>query len=416
MGFARRPRVLVFAYACEPERGSEPGAGWGLVQSVSEFADCVVLVGPEHGPGIRRQALRWEGSIEFVEIPEPIGAASAKWHRVTWFLLYLAWLRRAHSLGLQLHADKPFDLIFHATYSTYWLPSPVHRYGVPSVWGPVGGAVVTPKRLWRLLGLRGILGEVLDLVSVALMTCLPATRRTWRHATVPLVQNETTLARLPDTVQATARVLNHAVFTEMPVLPISHRPRRANLCLFIGALVSRKGPRLALRALSHAPPEVRLHFIGDGHERPPLERLARRLKVADRVSFEGAVPRSTVFARLAEASAVVFTGLREEGGIALAEALLAGVPVIVLANGGAATVAGAATDHDRVALIPVGDVDTTARRIGEAMGRLCRMERTTDVPLLDQEYWRSHLRQAFEDALAQRPDSAESPTPARSGG
>lgn len=412
----RRPRVLVFAYACEPDCGSEPGAGWGLVRSVSEFADCVVLVGPEHGPGIGRWAPAPDGSfLQFVEIPEPIGAASAKRHRVTWFLLYLAWLRRADALGRRLHAQAPFDLIFHATYSTYWLPSPATSYDVPCVWGPVGGAVVTPFRLWPLLGLRGICGELLDLISVTLMSWVPGTRRTWRRATVPIVQNDTTLRRLPEPIRATARVINHAFFAEVPRTRVVGQPREDGLCLFVGSLVARKGPRLAVRALAYAPSGVRLVFVGDGRERRPLERLARRLKVADRVAFEGWLPRSQVFTRLAEASAVVFTGLREEGGIALAEAMLLGVPVIVLAHGGAATVAAATTDPDRVALIPIGDIEVTARRMGEAMGRLSRAERASNTSLLDQDHWRSQLRNAFEKALSGAGEK-ESVLGVRSGG
>lgn len=61
----------MFAYACEPGHGSEPGAGWGLVRAVSRFADCVVLVGPEHIAGIRRwQASQGALALEFVEVPE----------------------------------------------------------------------------------------------------------------------------------------------------------------------------------------------------------------------------------------------------------------------------------------------------------------------------------------------------------
>ena len=48
--------MLVFAYACEPGRGSEPGAGWGIVRALAQVAHCTVLVGPEHGPGIDRWA------------------------------------------------------------------------------------------------------------------------------------------------------------------------------------------------------------------------------------------------------------------------------------------------------------------------------------------------------------------------
>jgi hypothetical protein len=396
-GPSPRPRILVFAYACEPERGSEPGAGWGLVRAVARFADCVVLVGPEHGPGLRRRDAAEEPHLSFIEVPEPIGAASAKLHRVTWFLLYLAWLRRADAIGRRLHQDSPFDLIFHATYSTYWLPSPVASYGVPSVWGPVGGAVVTPRRLWPVLGLRGIGGEWLDLVSVALMSRLPSTRRTWRDVTVPIVQNRTTLGRLPPSMRAHTRVLNHACFTDIP--DVRWRGGRGP-CLFIGALVARKGPRLAVRALAHAPPEVRLIFLGDGGERRALGRLARKLGVAERVAFEGRVARAEVLARMAETSAVVFTGLREEGGIALAEALMLGVPVVVLAHGGAETIAAAASDPARVALIPPGSVDDTARRMGEAMGRFAGAQWSSTNPLLESDRWQEQLQDAFEDALS----------------
>ncbi len=397
MDAERRPRVLVFAYACEPERGSEPGAGWGLVRAVSRFADCVVLVGPEHGPGLRRREVTLgESASHFVEIPEPIGAASAKLHRVTWFFLYLAWLRRADAEGRRLHRDKPFDLVFHATYSTYWLPAPATTYGIPCVWGPVGGGVVTPLRMWPLLGLRGVCGELLDLISVGLMSALPATRRTWRNATIPIVQNRATLQRLPDSIRASARVLNHAFFTEVPAI---RRSGQGGPCLFVGSLVARKGPRLAVRALAYAPREVRLVFLGDGTQRSGLSRLARRLKVADRVVFEGQVSRTQVFGWLAEASAVVFTGLREEGGIALAEALLLGVPVIVLAHGGAQTVAAAATDPERAALIQPGNIEVTARRIGEAMGRFMHAGWTPGDPLLDRAHWESQLQLAFQEAL-----------------
>jgi hypothetical protein len=398
--------VLVFAYACEPERGSEPGAGWGLVRSVAKFADCVVLVGPEHGPGLRRREEQAANpALRFIEIPEPMGAASAKLHRVTWFLLYLAWLRRADAVGRRLHRESPFDLTFHATYSTYWLPTPATSYGIPCVWGPVGGAVVTPFRLWPLLGFRGICGELLDLLSVKLLSSLPATRRTWHRATVALVQNPTTQRRLPDPVRSTSRVLNHAFFTEAPRVP--RTGTGGGPCLFVGSLVARKGPRLALRALVHAPPDVQLVFLGDGGERGPLARLARRWGVADRVVFQGRVSRTEVFAWLGKASAVVFTGLREEGGIALAEALLVGVPVIVLDHGGAGMVATAAMDGERVALVRPGTIATTARQIGEAMGRF-RSCPHSDVPLIDHHRWVEQLEEAFRDALRAGPPGSAS--------
>ncbi|HEX6536107.1 MAG TPA: glycosyltransferase [Gemmatimonadaceae bacterium] len=402
--------MLVFAYACEPETGSEPGAGWALVQAIADFADCVTLVGPEHGARLRRwQAEHRDPRLTFVEVPEPGWARLAKRHRATWFLLYLVWLRRGHRVARRLCAAQRFDLVHHATYSTYWLPSPAVRLGVPCVWGPMGGAVTTPTALWPLLGWIGLLDELLDLLAVRALACLPATRRTWRRAAVRLAQNEATRSQLPDALRASTRVLNHAVFIEVPTPPT--RPRERTL-LLVTALQTRKGAALALRALRCTPEDVRLAIIGDGPERRALERLARRLGIRHRVAFEGWMPRDRIFTRLHEAAAAVFTGLREEGGIALAEAMLCGTPVIVLANGGARTIAASATDPSRVALIEPGSVVATVRRMGDAMTHFSRRRTDAAGPLLDQSAARAALRAAFEQALATGPARQAGATPA----
>jgi allantoicase len=37
-------KVLTFAYACEPGKGSEPGAGWGLARMIArELGECWVI-------------------------------------------------------------------------------------------------------------------------------------------------------------------------------------------------------------------------------------------------------------------------------------------------------------------------------------------------------------------------------------
>jgi glycosyltransferase involved in cell wall biosynthesis len=393
-----RSRVLVFAYACEPGRGSEPGAGWGIVRSLASFADCTVLVGPEHTPGIARlEAGTPNGHLTFVEVPEPRWGRFAKHHRTTWFLLYLEWLRRAVRIAWRLHTARPYHLTYHATYSAYWLPSPVAMFGVPSVWGPVGGAVVSPLRLWPTLGARGILGEILDLVAVRALACLPATRRTWRRATVRLVQNDATRNRLPESLRTNTYVLNHA-----PLVEVQRLNRRAqnSEVLSIGVLDSRKGVGLAIRGIVHAPEHVRLIVVGDGRERRSLEQLARKLSVAHRVEFRGWIERGEVFHLMERAAAAVFMGLREEGGVALAEALVCGLPVIVLAHGGARNLALDALDARRVALIAPDRPAVVARHVGEAMGRFCATPCLDAAPNLDPERSRALLEAVCRAALA----------------
>src|SRR5205085_9315589 len=104
-------------------------------------------------------------STTFVVVPERQWPRRDGRGRVGWFVAYLRWLRVARAMARALHAEQPFDVVHHATYSTYWLPAPVAELGIPSVWGPVGGAVTTPRALWPLLGWRGMISEVCDALA-----------------------------------------------------------------------------------------------------------------------------------------------------------------------------------------------------------------------------------------------------------
>ena len=394
----RRPRLLVFAYGCEPGVGSEEGAGWDLVRAVGEFADCVVLVSPVHSEGLAKWKAEHSASwLTYIAVPEPPFASRAKWHRITRFLIYLLWLRTALKIGRRLHAEHPFDGTYHATYSVYWLPTPATSFGVPCVWGPVGGAVTTPLRLWPFLGWLGVIDEILDVVAVRAASWWPGTRRTWWVAEGPILNNEETLRRMPRSIRDRFYILNHALVAAVP--RVEDRPRESHL-LAVAALETRKGLRLLIRAMAHTPVDIRLLIAGDGPERASLERLARMLCLSHRVEFLGYVPREKLFELFARAAAVVFTGLREEGGMALAEAMLSGAPVIVLANGGARTIAESTTDPDRVALIEPAGTQETARRLAEAMFRFSRNPSTSTGPTLDPDAARRTLRGIFEKALA----------------
>ena len=381
------PRLLVLAYACDPAAGSEPGAGWGVVRALAESAArCDVVVGGSHAESVAAWTRDHpDANIHFVVVPEPPLPLPLGGERISWFRRYLRWMRPAREVATALAARASFDAVVHVTYSTYWLPSPGVGIGPPLVFGPVGGAVTTPPALWPALGWRGVVAELVDYAAVRAAAMWPRTRRTWRAARAILVQNEATLARLPRAARARATVCNHALFTDVPPSLDVPPPVDRHAVVFVGALESRKGGVLAVRALAHLAPPARLVVIGDGPERARMTALARRLGVADRVAWLGRVPRAEVVRHLAAAGAVLFTGLREEGGLALAEALLGGLSTVVLGNGGAATVAAAAVDPARVVVVRPGSVGTTARRLAAAVERVTAaaagMPRR---PLLDQ--------------------------------
>ncbi|HXW67496.1 MAG TPA: glycosyltransferase family 4 protein [Thermoplasmata archaeon] len=99
---------------------------------------------------------------------------------------------------------------------------------------------------------------------------------------------------------------------------------------FTGRLVPHKGVDVILQALTRLPDDVVLLVIGTGPRLAGLVGLAERLRVADRVRFCAAVTDDDLPRYLALADVFVFPSQnRLEGfGLAVAEAMAAGLPVV----------------------------------------------------------------------------------------
>jgi len=105
----------------------------------------------------------------------------------------------------------------------------------------------------------------------------------------------------------------------------------------IARLTAQKRLHLAVEAVAYLVDlghELRLTIVGDGPERANLEALAERRGVARLVSFVGAVPSEQVPRFLATADLMLFPAEGEGFGLAAAEALMSGVPVIACWDGG----------------------------------------------------------------------------------
>ncbi|MCP4965272.1 MAG: glycosyltransferase family 4 protein [bacterium] len=365
--------------------------------ALHKIADLVVLTGSARAADVREWLATTPGPHPmFVEVPDRLGGKWMRWHRIPHFIHYQWWLRKAHRTAKQIIATMKIDAISHVTLSVYWLPTPANSLGVPSVWGPVGGAVKTPRDLWPLLGKSGVAQEVLDILGIRTMARLPASRRTARRATVAIVQNDETLHALPAEVQPNAVVLNHAVFNEVPPAESLEDKRYA---LWASLMETRKGGRLAIEALARASKDIRLVMVGDGPQRSALEQLATELGVADRIEFPGWVTRGEAIELMRHATTTVFTGLREEGGLALTEAFYTARRVIVLDHGGAGSIARRATDDSRVARVAIGSVDHVINGFAAALDSHFAATEADASPLLDRKAAIKELEQTILKAI-----------------
>jgi glycosyltransferase involved in cell wall biosynthesis len=335
-------KVLMSAYACCPDWGSEPSTGWNTVREAANDHDVWVLTSTWHQPQIEaelsRQPVR-SLHVEFVECPPWIAVAR---RGQPWVQLhYYCWQLAAYIRARTLHQQIGFDVAQHLTYGRYWMPSFLPFLPVPFVWGPVGGGESAPKAFWHDLGGYGALFEVIRESARFLGDNDPWVRAVARRSAIALATSPDTYSRMEKLGARKIEVIPNITLTDVELEKLGRvelPPPNPLRFISIGRLLHWKGFHLGIRAFAELKAaDAEYWIVGDGPAQRSLAALARQLGVNDRVRFLGHVPRASVMSALAQCHALVHPSLHDSSGTVIIEAMAAGRPVICLDLGGPGT-------------------------------------------------------------------------------
>lgn len=372
-------KILMSAYACEPNKGSEPGVGWRWALEMARLGHEVWTLTRENN----------RAGIEVGLVP--LGAALAsrlhfvyydlppRWR--TWKrggrgvqLYYVLWQWGAYRRARQLHRQQHFDAVHHITFGVTRQPSFMGRLGIPFVLGPLGGAERAPMVLRRHFPFGGFVRDIARDFANALAHLAPSVRRMLAQATVILVKTPESLAWLPSACRHKAHVMleigiderllvsatapaapdtaaeNPAVAATAITLPDTGRPQgrdrpRELRLLYVGRFIYMKGMELglcAVAALRARGVAVRLTMIGQGPQGERWRQLADALGIADRVTWIPWMKQDELLAAYASFDVFLFPSLHDSSGNVVLEAMAAGLPVVCLDLGGPARMVDAA--------------------------------------------------------------------------
>jgi glycosyltransferase involved in cell wall biosynthesis len=331
-------KLLLSAYACEPDKGSEPGVGWNWAQALVRQGHQVhVITRANNRPAIEN-ALKGDGSpLSFTYFDLPRWARAAKKWPGGIYLYYLMWQIGAYRLAKKIHLVRNFDCVQHVTFASYRQPSFMGGLGIPFIFGPVGGGETMPAQFRRGISMNGRLTEFFRDLASALISCDPLMRHTFSRANTIACTTSETLARIPRRFRGKC-IVQPAIGINAWEIDTDYEGRVPRLqFLFVGRLLYWKGVHLIIRAMASARdsvPGIKLKIIGDGGDRRWLQQAARQEGVESAIEWISAKPHDEISRQYRESIALVFPSLHDSGGMVVLEALAAGVPVICLDLGG----------------------------------------------------------------------------------
>jgi glycosyltransferase involved in cell wall biosynthesis len=282
------------------------------------------------------------------------------------YLPYLAFEHEAWRRFKGELMEGQFDVVHRITPMSPTLPSPMAKWSpVPFVIGPLNGGLKWPRGFAQEFSREK---EWMTYVRGA-HRLLPFYRATNANSAAILAAFPHTIADLPE--RSHDRVID---FPEVGIDPelFAAPPERSRgetmTILYVGRLVPYKCPDVLLLALA-ARPDLRRHrvlIVGDGPERPLMERIVRDHDLGSCVEFTGSVPQARVGQIMREADIFVFPSIRELGAGAVVEAMACGLACVVVDYGAP----GGLVSPGRGVQVPLGNKDQLVARFATELAAL----------------------------------------------
>jgi glycosyltransferase involved in cell wall biosynthesis len=295
------------------------------------------------------------------------------------FLLLKRWLGAVGiyyflwQIAIRWHFRKilpKVDVIHHVTFNGVQMPGFWVATDTPVVLGPLGGGMCCPGNLLPLMGDKKF-NELLRSFLVRNLSLLPWWNVSLSNASAILAANRETA----ELIQArTGRIVPVMLETAVDGRSIVDgrkysRGQGPLRLLWLGSLISRKAPVIAVLAMAGARArgaDVSLIIAGAGDEEERLRNLVAEKHLQDHVSFAGRIPKSEVNDLMDNADAFIFTSLRDTSGNVVLEAMARGLPVIALRHQGAAKICA----PDSALLVEPTDIEGTISSFADAINRL----------------------------------------------
>lgn len=331
--------ILLSAYACEPNRGSEEGFGWNWATHLAREGHDIWVMTRPHTQDVIESELQSNPipglHFMYVDVPEKYKRMLKGQPGV--YAHYFIWQRTIEQHAAAFIQSQQIDLIHHVTWGSLIGGSRLWKLGKPFVFGPVGGGQVAPTAFkeyffhtWKQESIRTFITE-------NILPRHPLTRTMLRHTALILATNSDTFRIAQQMGAPRAELfldtgLPNSYFAEHHKSGFKDNHLRI---LWVGRSLERKALRLSLEAVARLNFPFEMTILGDGPQDALIPRWIEELNLSEKVNWKGRVPWHEVQQALETHEIFLFTSLRDSFGSQLLEAMSNGLAIVTLDHQGA---------------------------------------------------------------------------------
>lgn len=329
-------KILLIAYACEPNKTSEPGVGWNFSREISNFdmvKQVTIITRANNQKNIELQNENREMIYIYYDLAKPFLFIKKK-IPMGIQIYYILWQFGAYLRARKLikKERKVYDLLHHLTFGVSKISPPAFLLDIPFIWGPIGGGDKIPWNFLKEGSVKNKLEEFIYIFIHKLSYLSPFGYLTRKKAKAIMFRTRSTRENFPKN-----GCQNRTIICETAINPtLEYQVKKIEGSLYavcIGRLMFGKGYMYALQGFHSFLKNGgngKLAFFGIGAEEKKLKAYVAKFGLENSIVFHGFVSNDTVHEELLKAHVLLHPSFREGGSWSIIEAMSYATPVISL--------------------------------------------------------------------------------------
>lgn len=326
--------ILINAYACSPNMGSEPGMAWNWCINLAHYCELHIITEGEFRDKIEATlpTLPQGKNIHIYYNPVPEHVRKMCWNQGDWrfYKYYKEWQWKTYLMAKEICQKIHIDILHQLNMIGFREPGYLWKIpDIPFIWGPVDAKEGFPMAYLKGASLKTkLFMQLKNIITKWQLQHAKRVHMAARRASYVISASSNSQQAFKKYIQIESPLLNETG-CYIQKHPIIDKSKKESLdILWVGKLDFRKQLGLALRSIAKTQnPHIKLHIVGGGNSLP-YQALAKEIGIETQCKWYGSVSHKEVQKIMEESDVFFFTSVAEGTPHVVLEAIGNNLPVV----------------------------------------------------------------------------------------